>query len=94
MTPASSASMVANSSASRSMRSDSLRRSCRRLVPGVERQIVNAVFAAETAVSMSLGEAEEMVARSSPVAGLVVSRVLPVREGTNSLLMKRPVGTF
>jgi hypothetical protein len=53
-----------------------------------------AAFAAETAESISSWTAAEIVARSLPLAGLDVSRVLPLRDGTNSLLMKRPVGTL
>lgn len=49
--------------------------------------------AAATARSMSFALADAMVVRVSPVAGFSTSRVSPSTEGTNSLLMKSPVGT-
>lgn len=42
---------------------------------------------------MSFALADAMVVRVSPVAGFSTSRVSPSTEGTNSLLMKSPVGT-
>ena len=91
--PASRASIVESSSASRSIKSASLRRSFCRLVPGVVRHDLKAIFACWTARSISEVEAAEIKARREPLAGLRVSRVLLVVEGTNVLFMKRPVGT-
>ena len=90
-TPASTASREAKSSASRSIRSANFKRSFARAGPGVFFHTLKPIVADSTALLTSSGDAAEMVPRDSPVEGFSTAR--DVVEGTNSLWMKRPVGT-
>lgn len=56
-------------------------------------QLSKASFAADTAILMSSSVALDTVPRTALFAGLVVSRILPLTDSTNSLLMKRAEGT-